>query len=163
MDPLKLDVVNGQNGFQIGKFAVRPIMGVKQTGDHGGMPIIQMENIRHKIHRFSQCFQNSTLEKAEPFNVKRVIKIELIMIKIEFVVNKVDRNTIQLHPEKTTVQCAPAQPDHRPAQKDHLVGAAILDAFVQRHDHTHIGTGPAQSTGQRADDITQSAGPGQRT
>ena len=157
MNPLEFEIVNGQNTAEIFVVIMGFVVGFQSHGNHAGLPVVEVENIRFKAHGFAQSFQNRPLEKAETLNIESIVQINPIMAKVVLIVDQVDRHAHDVHLKKTRIHGSPAHVNHRPAPEVQLIHVLILDLLIKRDDHTAVMPQRPQSLGQCADDVTQAA------
>ena len=112
MNSLKFEIVNGQNTAEIFVIIMRFVMSFQSHGNHAGLPVIEVQNIRFKAHGFTQSFQNRPLEKAEAFDIESIVQVNSIMAEVVLIVDQIDRHAHDIHLKKACIHGSPAHVNH---------------------------------------------------
>ncbi len=106
--------------------------------NHAGLPVIEMQQVRFKIHLRSQCLQDSPLEKGKALNIEAVVYVEIIMAEVEFVIDQIDGKPVQVKAEEAAVHSAPAQFNHGPAHKGEIFKIVVFYLTIKRKHNTYV-------------------------
>ena len=148
MDALVFEIVDRVDRLHLVELAVGTIVGFHQGRDHASLPVVQVQDIRLEIHRFTDDLEYGTLEKAEALDVKGILNVELAVAEIILIVDEINRHLIEIHAVNATIQRPPAHADHFPAQEVELVSVFVLDLLVHGQDTANVDANLAQALWQ---------------
>ena len=153
--------MDGEQGLDAAaEIRARAVLGLEQQRDDGGMPVVQMQQVRPEI----EARQRVAHGPAEPGILLDLPVAALVdaFAEIVFVIQQIDGDAVQIQLFQAHVLTAPAQVEPEIGQVAHLIAVFFLDAAVIGYHHPAVETHAVQIGGQGAHHVGQTAGLGQR-
>src|SRR5574344_291776 len=132
-------------------------MSIQKQRNHSGLPVIAVQYVRLEIHEISHEIQNSSLVETITLNIKNIININLIKVKVILVINKIERYSVLLKREQTGIKRTPAHMNHLPAEELQFISILNLDFLIQRKNYSAIDTLSVEFNRKTANNVCKSA------
>ena len=106
-------------------------------GNHSGVPVVAVDNVRREVvHMLHRLHDRAAKERKSLAVVE--VPVAARPLEIVLVVDKVERNPVEVEVLKSAVLVPPAHRHAEARQLAHLVREVLLDVAVFRHDYTHV-------------------------
>ena len=160
--PLIFDVVNGEDRANLIVPPVALILQLEIDHGEGCLPVVRMQNIRHKIN-VRQDVQHRLAEVGKAFAVVKMPVETAASAEILLVVHEVVDDAVVLQHPDADIQLTPAEKDGSLIYCFHFRTKTFTDCAVKRHDHADIHVLAAallNFRGQGAEHVAETAGRG---
>ncbi len=157
---LILDVMDGEHGFHA---AVKLFVGIEDAEidrDQRRLPVVGMDDVRLEVD-VGQHLQRGAGKEREPLRVV-VVPVEAVPLEIVLVVDQVHNHAAGVRLEHAAVLPAPRDRDGKAGHELHVFPQLLGDVLVQGHHHPAADQPHPQGLRQRACDLAQAAGGGER-
>ena len=153
------DVVDGQQRLHA-RLHSAGVLRFHQHGQHGCVPVVAVQDLGRKVQPW-QRLQDRAGEKRILLALGLAAAIDAVA-EIKLVVHKVDDDAVEQQPLDADVLVPPAEVDIKIRQMRDLRCVLFLDHAVVRRDDACVKAQRGQTFWQRADNIRETAGLGQR-
>ena len=133
---LIFNIMDSENGLDSAHLAPADTLVLQINGDQSSLPVIAVDDLRHKSHGGQQGDDRAG-EEAEALTVI-IVAVQSVALEVVLVVHKVPDHTVTVQTEQAAVQAAPAQGHLDMADKGHLVLPLVGHTLVKGQDHSHF-------------------------
>ena len=148
------DVVDGEDGLDPVELVQMTVVQIQVNGHQRGLPVVAVDDVRGEVD-VEQGLQHGAGEEGEALTVI-VEAVQTAAAEVILVVEEVVGHAVHFGLEQAAVLAAPAH-RHR-VVGDVFQPVTHLQVAVQRHDDAGVHAVLDQSLGQRACNISQTAG-----
>ena len=71
-------------------------VGIEQQGHHTCLPVIQVENVRLKVHEVAHEIEYRSLEETISLDIENIFNIDLVKVEIIFIIHEVEDGSVLL-------------------------------------------------------------------
>ena len=135
--PLIAQVVDRENGLDMLKLRANAVLLVQKQGDQPRLPIVQMNHVRNEV-KHKHHFERGAAEEAESLRLEIAVAIDVILLEIVFVVDKIPFHAVLLYKLNADVLTAPAEVDIKIRNMRHGGLVFFRNAAVLGYQHAHL-------------------------